>query len=136
MNFNFINWPITISIFLLLSIGILVIWSSSPQLALQQAIFALIGLICYFFMSKFDYRAVKNLINPLYIILIILLVVVLIIGLVIRISSRWIAVGFINIQPSEFIKPILILFLADFWSNNRLTWGNILKNLLWISPPL
>lgn len=136
MNFNSVNWPITLAIFLLLSIGILVIWSSSPQLAFQQTVFALIGLISYFFISQFDYRAVKNLIKPLYFFLILLLAVVLIIGLEVRGSTRWITVGFINLQPSEFIKPVLILFLADFWSKNRPTWRSILKSFLWISLPL
>lgn len=136
MIFNLINWPINISILLLLSIGILVIWSSSPQLAFQQTIFAVIGLIAFFAISRFDYRAVKNLIKPFFFFLILLLAVVLVIGLEIRGSTRWITIGFINIQPSEFIKPVLILFLADFYSKNRPTWRNIFKSLLWISLPL
>ncbi len=136
MSFNSLNWPITISIFLLLSIGILVIWSSSAQLAFQQTIFAVIGMIAYLFISQFDYRAIKNAIRPIYFFLILLLAVVLVIGLEIRGSTRWISIGFVNIQPSEFIKPALILFLADFWSKNKPTWGNIFKSLLWISLPV
>ena len=136
MNFNLINWPITIVILLLLSMGILVIWSSSSQLAFQQTIFAIIGLAAYFSISQFDYRAIKNLIRPLYFFLTLLLAVVLIIGLEIRGSTRWISIGFINIQPSELIKPVLILFLADFWFKSKPTWANILKSLLWVLPVL
>lgn len=133
---SFVNWPITVSILILLSTSILVIWSSSPELALQQGIFALFGLVFYFLVSKFDYRSLNNLIKPFYFLQLILLIIVLILGVETRGVIRWIPIGGINIQPSEFSKPILILFLAFFWSKNLPTWRNILISFLWISPPL
>lgn len=131
---NDINFPITLSSFLLISIGILVIYSSSKELALQQSIFTGVGLLIFFLISKFDLQSIKDLIKPLYIFILIMLVVVLIVGIETRGSLRWIPLGILNIQPSEFAKPILILFLAKFWSENSPSWLNIFKSLAWSSP--
>lgn len=129
-----LNLPITLSSILLLSIGILVIYSSSKELALLQAIFASLGLLLFLFVSQFDYRSIKNFILPFYIIVILLLVVVLIFGIETRGVLRWIPLGIVNLQPSEFAKPALILLLAQFWTKNNPTWINILKSLLWTLP--
>lgn len=129
-----INWPITIAALLLLSFGILVIYSSSPELALQQTIFSSIGLILYFLMSLSDYRSLRGLIFPNYVFIIVLLVVVLILGIETRGSVRWLPLGFFNIQPSELAKPVLILFLALFWEKRLPNWQNIAKSLLWTLP--
>lgn len=130
-----LNLPITITSLLLLSIGILVISSSSIPLALQQLAVALVGFIIYLLVSQFDYRSVKNLIIPFYALGLIMLVVVQILGFETRGAIRWIPLGIINIQPSELIKPALILVLANFWSKNPADFRGILKSLLWVLPP-
>ncbi|MBI2040297.1 rod shape-determining protein RodA [Candidatus Microgenomates bacterium] len=129
-----INLPTTICSLLLLSTGILVISTSSQDLALQQLIFALIGTAAFLFVSYFDYRSIKNLIIPLYISILLLLVLLSFLGVETRGSIRWIPLGFFNIQPSEFTKPILILVLAFFWSKNFPNWKNILISFLWALP--
>ena len=129
-----INWPITISILLLSSVGILIIFSSSVELALQQALFLLLGFVIYFLISQVDYRFLENLVNPLYILIILLLVLILILGFETRGAIRWIPLGFINIQPSELAKPILLLYLAFFWSNRLPSWINIFKSILLVVP--
>lgn len=131
---NLINFPIGLSSILLISIGILVIYSSSKELALQQFIFTIIGLVSLFLVSQLELRSLENLITPLYAIVLVLLVATLILGFETRGTLRWIPLGIFNIQPSEFAKPILILFLAKFWANNLPTWLNIGKSLLWSAP--
>lgn len=117
-----------VPILLLLSLGIVVIYTSNTTLAIQQFIFSLIGLTLFFFLRIFDYRAIKPLIVTFYIFILICLVVTLVLGIESRGSIRWISVGPFNFQPSEFAKPILILALAHFWSQNLPTWKNILKS--------
>lgn len=129
-----INRPITISVFLLSSIGILVLFSSSHELAFQQAVFLLLGLSIYFLISQIDYRFLGNLINPLYILIILLLIFILILGFETRGAIRWIPLGFISIQPSELAKPILLLCLAYFWSTRNTSWWNILKSIVLVLP--
>lgn len=129
-----INLPISLISLLLVSIGILVIYSSSKELAIQQFIFTLIGVIFFFTVSQFELLSIKNLVKPLFFFILILLVAVLILGFETRGSLRWIPLGIFNVQPSEFAKPILILFLAKFWSERQASWVNIGKSLLWIAP--
>lgn len=129
-----INFPIILSSLFLISIGILVIYSSSRDLAIQQAIFIAVGIALFFLVSRFELTSIKNLIKPLYILILLALVAVLILGTETRGSLRWIPLGIFNIQPSEFAKPLLILLLAKFWSENLPSTTNILKSLLWSAP--
>src|SRR3989339_145624 len=129
-----VNLPIVLTSFLLVSIGVLVIYSSSAELAIQQTIFTFAGLIFFFLVSQIELSSIRSLIKPFYIFIAFLLVVVLILGIETRGSLRWIPLGIFNVQPSEFAKPALILLLAKFWSEKPATWINIFKSLLWTSP--
>lgn len=131
-----VNLPIILCSFLLISIGTLVIYSSSKELAIQQIIFTIMGTIAFFIIAQLDLPSIKSIIRPLYIAILIALVAVLILGIETRGTLRWIPLGIINIQPSEFAKPVLILFLANFWSENLPSWTNIGKSLLWTMPYL
>lgn len=131
---SFPNWQITLLSTLLLSIGVLVIFSSSVDLAIQQMISACFGFLLFIFFAKFDYRSLKSLILPAYIFSIILLLIVFVLGIETRGSLRWIPLGFFNIQPSEFVKPALILFLAAFWAKNEPSWRNIGRGFLYSLP--
>lgn len=132
--FNKINWPISICSSLLLSIGILVIYSSSKELSFQQLLFAVLGFVIFLAVSQFDYRSIKGLIIPFYLLTIILLIIVQLLGVETRGVIRWIPVGIFNIQPSEFAKPALILLLSQFWIKHPPSWINIFKSLLWVLP--
>lgn len=101
---------------------------------MQQLLFALLGLVIFFLISKFDYRAIKSITTPLYVLIILFLILVFIIDFETRGSVRWIPLGFINLQPSEFAKPVIVLLLAKFWEKNLTSWKNILLSLIWILP--
>lgn len=119
-----------ISIILILALGITVIFSSNQTLAMQQILFASIGLAGYFFIRWFDYRSLAGFIRVFYLCALILLLITWIIGFETRGSIRWISLGSINFQASEFAKPVIILTLGWFWSKNRASWINILKSAL------
>lgn len=123
-----------IPILLILALGITVIFSSSQTLAIQQLIFALIGLGAFLFLRLFDYRALSSYIKLSYFVTVALLFITWFIGFETRGSTRWITLGPVNIQPSEFAKPILILTLAWFWSKHYASWFNIFKSGLWAFP--
>lgn len=131
---NIINWPIALCSISLISFGVLVIYSSSPELALQQFIFTLVGFVFFLLISQLDLHSMKNLTSPLYFFIILLLLAVFILGVETRGSIRWIPLGIFNIQPSEFAKPVLILILAKFWENKSPGWVNIFKSMLLTLP--
>ncbi|MDD2823046.1 MAG: rod shape-determining protein RodA [Candidatus Daviesbacteria bacterium] len=125
---------ITIPTVLLISLGILVIFSSEPKLAIQQLVIAIIGLALYWFFSFIDLKFYKDYLKYIYVFILLLLVVVFILGFETRGSIRWIPLGLFNFQPSEFVKPIIILLLAKFWSENNPTWLNMGKSALIVFP--
>lgn len=129
-----INLPILLVSLLLVAVGILVIFSSSKELALQQGMFTFAGLILFLVISQFELLSVRGLLKISYFTILALLILVLILGFETRGSLRWISIGPLNIQPSEFAKPILILVLAKFWSENLPNWVNIFKSLIWFAP--
>lgn len=129
-----VNFPILIPVLLLVSVGILVIYSSSKELSIQQLVYMLVGLIFFLLVSQLDLQTFRKLIKPLYFFITLLLIVVLIVGIETRGSFRWLQLGSFNFQPSEFAKPVLILLMSLFWAKNSPSWINIFKSLLWTSP--
>lgn len=123
-----------IAALLLLSLGITVIYTSNPNLAIQQFIYGVIGTGLYFVISNFDYRSLKPLLKVLYLLILTLMVVTLLVGIETRGAFRWIPIGPFNFQPSEFAKPVLVLVLAAFWSTRPASWKNIGQSLLIFLP--
>jgi len=127
---------ITLPVIFLLCLGILIIYSSNPQMALQQAILAIVGLIIFTVISLLDFKSLFPSFKYLYFLSIISLLIVFILGTETRGSLRWIQIFGWQFQPSEFAKFVIILFLAKFWTQCLPTWFNIIKSFLWILPIL
>jgi rod shape determining protein RodA len=125
---------LTIPALLILSLGTLVIFSSSPQLALYQLIFGVIGFGLFWFLSYLEPSVYSYYVWILYVAVIVLLLIVFILGFETRGSLRWIPLGPFNFQPSEFAKPILIVTLAHFWNTHSATWKNIGLSLAIFAP--
>lgn len=125
---------ILIPTILLLCLGIVVLFTSDISLASQQLVVALIGIGLFWLFASINIQALTGYIWPAYILLLLLLVAVFILGIETRGSLRWIPLGVIRLQPSEFIKPVIILLLARFWSENYPSWKNIFKSGLIILP--
>ena len=85
---------------------------------LKQIIFAGIGLVILIITAMIDYRYWGALSSFLYLVMVGALAVLFIFGDALFGSSRWFSVGPILIQPSEFAKIVVILILANFFSQN------------------
>lgn len=105
----------------LVGIGILVIGSAThintPSddrywYVQRQGFFALMNFLLILVMLKFDYRVLGPLGNMLYGINLLLLVAVMFVGQSALGAQRWIQLGPITLQPSEFAKLIMIISLA------------------------
>lgn len=67
---------------------------------------------------------------PAYAVVLVALVLVELIGGVAGGSQRWINLGFMQLQPSEFMKPIIVLAVARFYA--MLPVGEIRRwNAIW-----
>lgn len=84
----------------------------------KQTLWTVIGVVCFLFLSRFDYRRLKGLGYVAFAAVVVMLVAVLVpsVGVTVSGSSRWIGVGSFVIQPSEIAKLALILFAADVFS--------------------
>jgi rod shape determining protein RodA len=87
----------------------------------KQLMWALLGLLLLFVMSRIDYHRLSFLIMPLYASSILSLGFVLMMGRVIKGAQRWISFGEISFQPSELGKFALILLLARYFSKKNIT---------------
>jgi len=78
----------------------------------KQLIYAIVGIILMISISNIDYRRTKHFAPIVLIGVIIMLVLVLFIGVDVNGAKRWINIGIGTIQPSEFTKIALILYLS------------------------
>ena len=84
-----------------------------------QLIWFVIGMIAAGLVAAMDLTFVRRLAPTGYLILVVLLVAVLLVGREINKSKRWIELGPINLQPSEFMKLSVILQMADWFDKRR-----------------
>ena len=116
----------------LLTIGIIMVFSSSYVWAeykfddpfyylKRQFLFAGVGVVAMFFFMFIPYSTWKKYSKILLLICFILLILVLIpgIGLTRGGAQSWIGVGAFSIQPSEFMKLGLIIYLASLLATNQ-----------------
>ncbi len=83
--------------------------------ATKQAIMILFFLAVAIGMSWIPESFIKQLSFPVYIGIILMLVAVEMVGFVGKGAQRWVDLGFIRLQPSEFMKPAIVLVLARFY---------------------
>lgn len=133
-----IDLPLIIAVSILVLIGIVIIGSATHintpgseryWYVQRQGMFALVGALIVFLMMKFDYRVLQHLGNKLYIFNVLMLFAVDIAGHSALGAQRWIQIGPISFQPSEFSKLIMIISLAVLLEN-RVGKLNTFKELL------
>ncbi|GAA0364628.1 stage V sporulation protein E [Bacillus horti] len=129
----------------ILCIGIIMVYSSSAVISLskfgdqffyvkRQLLFAGIGVVAMYMMMNIDYWVWRKFAKLGLIVCFILLILVLTpLGLVRNGSQSWLGIGAFSIQPSEFIKICMIIFLAKYLSENQKQIVSFTKGML---PPL
>ncbi len=117
-----LDWILIASVLLLLTIGIMSIYSTSfyheKSYFYKQAGFIVAGMALMLIFAFIDYRLFRNhptLLLIFYFIVAILLVAVLFVGKS-RGAASWFSLGFINIEPVEIAKLVMILIFAQYFS--------------------
>lgn len=117
------DWIIFASIVLLIIFGLSEIYSialSNEDLHLlnfkKQILFVVLGMFLLFFISFLDYYNLRSFSLYFYIAGVLLLIAVLLFGETIRGTTSWFNFGFFNLQPVEFVKIFLLIFLARYFS--------------------
>ena len=118
------DWVLFASVLLLIFFGLVEIYSIALSQENQdflnfnkQLIFTLAGLVVLFIFAFLDYFNWRSFSRYIYIFGLVLLIGVLIFGETIRGTRGWFYLGPLSIQPVEFIKFVLIIFLARYFSD-------------------
>lgn len=135
----------------LMTIGLVMLFSASYPYAYQkyngdsyyffkrQLVFAVLGVIVMIVVSKINYKWVKIIEKPLFVVTIFLLVLVLFYHVNLDDRSedfkRWIPLGPITLQPSDIAKFSLVLTLSAYIGKyrkymQRLTYGVLFPGLI------
>ena len=129
--------------FTLTTLGLIAVADTSAPVALtvfsdkfyflkQQVVWGAIGLGALLFVSKIHYSFWQKIALPLFIVNILILILVLIPGIGAKAlgARRWIFLGPISFQPSEFAKLALVVYLAKVGARDKTLLAYFLPLLL------
>ena len=124
------------AVVILILLGLIIIYSTSYNSTgtdflnfRKQAIFSVVGFVLMIGVSLFDYRALKSWTGIFYVLVCFILAAVLFFGTSIRGTTSWFDFGFFNVQPSEFVKIIMIIILAKYLAEAK-NYLNDLKKII------
>ncbi len=116
--------------------GLIIVYSASFVIGLadygdpnyfifRQAMWAALGLVLMFAAMQADYRLLRTIAVPIMAVTILTLLAVLVIGSEGNGAQRWIGAGAYTIQPAEFAKLAVIIYLAAWLAAK----GNSIRSL-------
>ncbi|MEN6626649.1 MAG: rod shape-determining protein RodA [Candidatus Sumerlaeia bacterium] len=118
-----VNWLLIATTIALAGFGIVTLWGATSAgdgpgpftgYARKQAVWLLAGVGLMAALIVFDYRKLRAVVWPLYIVVVVLLAGVLVKGHMIKGAQSWYDLGPFNLQPSEPGKIIIVLVLAHY----------------------
>lgn len=109
---------------LLIAVGLAFIYSTGQQAGDEasalfwekQLNWVIIGAFFWVFLGFTNYKHLRYWIIPIYIVCVLLLVAVPLVGLKVYGAKRWLAIGGMRVQPSEFAKLAVLIGTAWFVS--------------------
>ena len=130
------NYTLLAVVFLLVFVGLILLYSTSAYNGelkfhdrfyyLKKQLFAtILGTVLMLIVANIDYHVWEPLAGIGYLVAIGLSVAVLLIGDEYNGSKRWLSLGPLSFQPSEYAKVALILFLAWIVTKNVKEMGRI-----------
>ena len=132
-----LNWVLVALVLGVTALGIAMQYSAAKGMmfpwAAPQLMRAMFGFVLMILIALMDIRFFFRNAYGLYIFSLILLLITEIKGYVGMGAQRWINLGFFNLQPSELAKITLILVLARYFSEHRVTHK---QGLLALIPPV
>ena len=122
-SWRYFDFYMVATMLVLMTFGLVAIFSAygldtkGENNAVQQGIFAVVGIALMLVLASIDYRFLASLAIPFYVLGIGGLASVHVIGETISGAQSWIQIGPVTIQPSEFAKITTLIALATFVSS-------------------
>lgn len=139
------DYSLLVAVLLLCSSGLVMIYSASIGVTInkydysssffftRQLIFLIAGLLFMYFTMRFNVQIYKKLMLPIVLVSIGVLVAVLFFGREVNNAKSWLYIGPVGIQPAEFIKLTLAIYLAAIYSKKQGKMHDFKKGVI---PPL
>ena len=147
-----VAYPLLVGVIALVAIGVVMVYSASSvrsyittadpgSQGFQQGIWAILGLVAMVAASRTDFRLLRYVAIPVFVVTMALLVVVLVpgVGTAAYGSRRWLQLpGIGTFQPAELAKLAVCLYLAH-WLDRRGTdarglWNGLLPFVVLVAP--
>ena len=87
--------------------------------ALNQTLGLVVGLLGAVPLALIDYRRLKKYLPAIYGLILLMLLAVTVSGISAKGAQRWIDIGPVQVQPSEFAKLLVVVVLAGYFSEHR-----------------
>lgn len=119
-----LEWPLILVSIILSGVGLAMIFSATAPMGeagrsfvIRQMTWCSLGLVFMAVFLLFDYRVLDRWALWIYIIVVAALLAVWAVGKVTAGSRRWIEIGFMRFQPSEFAKLAVVIILAKYFQS-------------------
>ena len=144
LTFRDFDWGLLGMVLLLSVVSVLEIYSATIHTRFhgfhtKQMIYIACGLAVMFILSKVDYHRLVDWSPWVYGFFLLSLVAVRLVGHKALGARRWIQLGPMQFQPSEWMKLVLILLAARYFANlggRSLTWLDIFKAIGLVGIPM
>jgi rod shape determining protein RodA len=115
-----LDWFLILNGLAIVAVGFLNLFSASRSvdggsygLVVKQMMALMVGIIVLFSILAYDYRLIAGYSRYFYIGVISLIGIVFILGTIAGGAKRWLTFGGFALQPSELMKPVIVLLLAN-----------------------
>lgn len=80
----------------------------------RQVVWFIFGMLGLFIMTRMSLDTVQSMAKIGLLISLLLLILVYAVGITVKGATRWISLGFFNLQPATLVQFIMIIFTADY----------------------
>ena len=131
------DWTLFGLLLLTAAVGVVNIYSATASFKtagipyyLKQTYWIAAGMFLVVIVCSIDYHFLEDISYWLYGVLILLLLAVMVVGRTSMGATRWLHLGFFNIQPSEPMKIVIIIVFARFFDDHHYVRGLRVRDLL------
>jgi rod shape determining protein RodA len=130
------DWLLLLLAFAIIAVGLVILYSAlsyggkvHTEVLTRQIYWLGLGVAVMILAFGLDYQWLERFAYPAYVTGLLLLLAVLVHGKTVSGSKRWLDLGLVVAQPSELMKPLLVIALARYFARQEKRGGYRLREL-------
>jgi rod shape determining protein RodA len=131
-----LDYPLIGGIAFLLVLSVIVLRPIAPFLFPLYYVYIFLAVSSFLVFQLIDFDVLSFFSKHFYVATIFLLLLALLIGRVTRGAIRWIPIGPLTIQPAEIARPFLLVFFANYLTQEEVDVKRLLKAIVLLILPL